>query len=112
MCEKMLRNLQKAGFVECLGRGPGAVWRKKGNILKRGKKEGNKKGVCHKHLMKRPMWKFPLLSSLRGWTGTIIEGDIDVPYFSERDSFRDVLLTGRLRKVVNRETPVSFNFMN
>ncbi len=32
----VLRNLQKAGFVECLGRGPGAVWRKMGNTLKKG----------------------------------------------------------------------------
>ena len=30
MVRKVLRDLQKAGFVECLGRGPGAVWRKKG----------------------------------------------------------------------------------
>ena len=33
MVRKVLRDLQKAGFVECLGRGPGAVWRKKGNTL-------------------------------------------------------------------------------
>ena len=31
MVRKVLRNLQKAGFVECLGRGPGAIWQKKGN---------------------------------------------------------------------------------
>jgi Fic family protein len=36
MVRKVLRNLQKDGFVECLGRGPGAVWRKKGNTLKKG----------------------------------------------------------------------------
>ncbi|MBU4425560.1 MAG: Fic family protein, partial [Proteobacteria bacterium] len=30
MVRKVLRNLQKAGLVECLGRGPGAIWRKKG----------------------------------------------------------------------------------
>jgi len=35
MVRKVLRNLQKAGFVECLGRGPGAVWRKRGNTLKK-----------------------------------------------------------------------------
>jgi len=29
MVRKVLRNLQKAGSVECLGRGRGAVWRKK-----------------------------------------------------------------------------------
>jgi hypothetical protein len=33
MVRKVLRNLQKAGSVECLGRGPGAVWRKRGNTL-------------------------------------------------------------------------------
>jgi hypothetical protein len=35
MVQKVLRDLQKAGFVECLGRGPGAVWQKKGNTLKK-----------------------------------------------------------------------------
>jgi len=30
MVRKVLRNLQKAGLVECLGRGPWAIWRKKG----------------------------------------------------------------------------------
>ncbi|MEA3359533.1 MAG: Fic family protein, partial [Thermodesulfobacteriota bacterium] len=29
MIRKVLRNLQKVGSVECLGRGPGAVWQKK-----------------------------------------------------------------------------------
>jgi len=36
MVRKMIRNLQKAWFVECIGRGAGAIWRKRGN------KEGNK----------------------------------------------------------------------
>jgi Fic family protein len=36
MIRRVLRDLQKAGKVECLGRGPGAPWRKKGNALKRG----------------------------------------------------------------------------
>jgi len=36
MVRKVLRNLQKTGFVECLGRGPGAVWQKRGNTLKKG----------------------------------------------------------------------------
>src|SRR5262249_17322338 len=31
-----------------------------------------------------------------------IEGDIDVPYLTERESFRDVLLLDRLRKAVSR----------
>jgi len=35
MIRRVLRDLQKAGKVECLGRGPGAPWRRKGNTLKR-----------------------------------------------------------------------------
>ena len=56
--------------------------------------------------------EIPFIEQLKGMGWDHIEGDVDVPYLSERESFRDVLLTGRLRKVVNRETPVSFNFMN
>jgi Fic family protein len=36
MIRKILRRLQKQDRVECLGRGPGAPWKKKGNTLKRG----------------------------------------------------------------------------
>ncbi|MFX0201413.1 MAG: Fic family protein [Candidatus Hodarchaeota archaeon] len=36
MVRKVLRNLQNSGYVECLGRGPGALWQKRGNTLKRG----------------------------------------------------------------------------
>jgi Fic family protein len=36
MVRRVLRQLQKAGKVVCLGRGPGASWRKKGNALERG----------------------------------------------------------------------------
>jgi Fic family protein len=36
MIRKVLRDLQKSGHVECLGRGPGAPWRRKGITLKRG----------------------------------------------------------------------------
>ena len=36
MVRKVLRDLQQLGSIECLGRGPGAKWRKKGNTLKRG----------------------------------------------------------------------------
>jgi Fic family protein len=36
MVRRVLRDLQRAGKVECLGRGPGASWRRKGNTLKRG----------------------------------------------------------------------------
>ena len=36
MIRKVLRDLQKSGQVECLGRGPGALWRRKGITSKRG----------------------------------------------------------------------------
>jgi hypothetical protein len=36
MVRRVLRDLQKAKRVACLGRGPGAAWRKEGNALKRG----------------------------------------------------------------------------
>jgi Fic family protein len=36
MIRRTLRNLQKKGDVECLGRGPGAEWCKRGNTLKKG----------------------------------------------------------------------------
>ena len=36
MVRRVLRQLQKVGKVECRGRGPGALWRRKGTILKRG----------------------------------------------------------------------------
>jgi Fic family protein len=36
MIRKVLKNLKKSGQVECLGRGPGAPWRKKGITSKRG----------------------------------------------------------------------------
>jgi len=36
MIRRVLRNLQKSKKIECLGRGPGALWRKKGTTLKRG----------------------------------------------------------------------------
>jgi hypothetical protein len=37
MVRRVLRDLQKAGRVECLGHGPGAAWlRKEGNTIKRG----------------------------------------------------------------------------
>ena len=37
-----LIDLKSAGRIECLGRGPGAKWRKRVVPLKEGKKEGNK----------------------------------------------------------------------
>jgi Fic family protein len=36
MIRRILRNLQRIGRIECVGRGPGALWRKEGNNLKRG----------------------------------------------------------------------------
>lgn len=36
MIRRVLRDLQRAGRVACLGRGPGARWRRKGNTLKKG----------------------------------------------------------------------------
>ena len=36
MIRRVLRELQRTGEVECLGRGPGAAWQRKGNTLKRG----------------------------------------------------------------------------
>jgi len=36
MIRRVLRELQGLREVECLGRGPGALWRKRGNIPKRG----------------------------------------------------------------------------
>ena len=36
MVRRVLRGLQKVGAVECIGRGPGAAWQRKGNTRKRG----------------------------------------------------------------------------
>jgi Fic family protein len=36
MVRKVLREMQRKDLVECLGRGPGALWQKKGITLKRG----------------------------------------------------------------------------
>jgi len=41
MIRLLLRDLKAAGHVECLGRGPGAKWRKRVLPLKEGNKEGN-----------------------------------------------------------------------
>jgi len=41
MIRLLLRDLKAAGRIECLGRGPGAKWRKRVIPLKVGKKEGN-----------------------------------------------------------------------
>ncbi|MFH1993643.1 MAG: YgjP-like metallopeptidase domain-containing protein [Pseudomonadota bacterium] len=41
--------------------------------------------------------EIPFIEQLKQMGWAHIEGDIDVPYLTERESFRDVLLTGRLR---------------
>ncbi|MBS0181611.1 MAG: hypothetical protein JSS39_04365 [Nitrospira sp.] len=43
MIRLLLRDLKAAGRVECLGRGPGAKWRKRVLPLKKGNKEGSKR---------------------------------------------------------------------
>ncbi len=44
--------------------------------------------------------ELPFIEQLKGMGWQHIDGDIDVPYLTERESFRDVPLTGRLRKAV------------
>jgi len=46
--------------------------------------------------------EIPFIKQLKGMGWEHIEGDIDVPYLTERESFRDVLLTARLRKAIKR----------
>lgn len=43
MIRRLLRDLKAAGRIECLGRGPGAKWRKRVLPLKEGSKEGSKR---------------------------------------------------------------------
>ncbi len=44
--------------------------------------------------------EIPFIEQLKGMGWKHIEGDIDVPYLTERESFRDVLLTARLRRAI------------
>ncbi len=46
--------------------------------------------------------EIPFIEQLKAMGWDHIEGDIDVPYLTERESFRDVLLTGRLRKAIKK----------
>lgn len=46
--------------------------------------------------------EIPFNCSIKGMGWDHIEGDIDVPYLTERESFRDVLLTGRLRDAIKK----------
>ena len=41
----------------------------------------------------------PCIEQLKGMGWGHIEGDIDVPYLTERESFREVLLTGGALRV-------------
>jgi type I restriction enzyme, R subunit len=50
--------------------------------------------------------EIPFIEQLIGLGWEYIEGDIDVPYLTERESFREVLLRNRLRKAlmeINRD---------
>ena len=44
--------------------------------------------------------EIPFIDQLKGMGWQHIEGDIDVPYLTERESFREVLLIGRLKKAL------------
>ncbi len=46
--------------------------------------------------------EIPFIEQLKGMGWDHIEGDIDVPYLTERESFRNILLTGRLRKAIKK----------
>ena len=46
--------------------------------------------------------EIPFIEQLKGMGWDHIEGDIDVPYLTERESFQDVLLTKRLRKAIKK----------
>ena len=46
--------------------------------------------------------EIPFIEQLKGMGWGHIEGDIDVPYLTERESFRDVLLTARLRRAIKK----------
>ena len=46
--------------------------------------------------------EIPFIEQLKEMGWEHIEGDIDVPYLTERESFRDVLLTARLRRAIKK----------
>jgi len=69
--------------------------------LKRGNKEGNKRRVAQSPDEKTYV-EILFIEQLKAMGWDHIEGDIDVPYLTERKSFRDVLLTDRLRKAVKK----------
>jgi len=44
--------------------------------------------------------QIPFIEQLKGIGWDHIEGDIDAPYLTEQESFRDVLLAVRLRNAI------------
>jgi type I restriction enzyme R subunit len=46
--------------------------------------------------------EIPFIEQLKAMGWKHIEGDIDVPYLTERESFRDVLLADRLRRAIKK----------
>ncbi len=46
--------------------------------------------------------EIPFIEQLKAMGWDHIEGDIDVPYLTERESFCDVLLTTRLRRAIKK----------
>ena len=46
--------------------------------------------------------EMPFIEQLKAMGWKHVEGDIDVPYLTERESFRDVLLTARLSRAIKK----------
>lgn len=44
--------------------------------------------------------ELPLIEQLKGLGWRHLKGDIEVPYVTERSTFREVLLAGRLREAL------------
>ncbi|MDR3569078.1 MAG: hypothetical protein P4L43_13705 [Syntrophobacteraceae bacterium] len=60
--------------------------------------------------MSKIQWEYNLVErpfcqqlETMGWSW--IEGDVDVPEFTERNNFREVLITGRLSAALSRINP-------
>jgi len=64
-----------------------------------GKKKGNRRRMAQTPYEKTYV-EISFIEQLKGMCWDHVEGDIDVPYLTERESFRDVLLTARLRKAI------------
>jgi type I restriction enzyme R subunit len=61
-----------------------------------------KRLVMYSKLDERTKVELPLIEQLKQMGWEHLEGDIDVPYLTGRQNFREVLLTGRLRQAVRR----------